>query len=93
MFQVKVFNAKGDLKEIIPPEEVIRISNEAFAAKSGVHKSRMKDKKYTCIACKSVFTSNGTRGAKYCETCRPKAYKQKRKEYSQNKNEKNTNIP
>jgi len=71
MFEVKVFDGCGNLKEVISSEEVSRRYDEAFF--KGLN--RLTIKTYVCVECKINFESRSSRGAKYCKDCRKSVYK------------------
>ena len=78
VFQVKVFDEQGNLKEIICADEVLRRSDEVFLNRGKIS-NRLKMKSYICVECKIKFESNSSRGAKYCKDCRTKVYKIRKK--------------
>jgi len=78
MFEVKVFDGRGNLKEVVSSEEVSRRCEEAFFKGPGTLE-RLTFKTYVCVECKISFESNSSRGANYCKDCRPKAYRRSRK--------------
>jgi len=73
MFEVKVFDGCGNLKEVISSEEVSRRYDDAFFKRGPF--TPMTVKTYVCVECKINFESKSTRGAKYCKDCRKKVYK------------------
>jgi len=77
VFQVKVFDGQGNLKEVISSEEVSRRYDESFL-KGGTY-GRLKIKTYVCVECKTNFESRSSRGAKYCKDCRTNVYKIRKK--------------
>jgi len=74
MFEVRVFDGRGNLKEVISSEEVSRRYDDAFFKGPGTLK-RLTIKTYVCVECKINFESNSSRGAKYCKECRKSIYK------------------
>lgn len=74
MFEVRVFDGRGNLKEVISPEEVSRRYDETFY-QGGQTFVRLTVKTYVCVECKINFQSRSSRGAKYCKECRKKVYK------------------
>jgi len=79
MREVKIFDAKGKLKKIIPKNKVIAKSYEKFKKYNGYVRRVMKFTKYFCAECRVEFESNSTRGATYCKKCRAGAYKRSRR--------------
>lgn len=78
MFEIKVFDGRGNLKEVISPEEVSRRHDEAFF-KVGATFVRLTVKTYVCVECKVNFESNSSRGAKYCKDCRNIVYRNRKR--------------
>ena len=84
MYEIKVFDAKGDLLKVISKAEAIARNDELIKNPPSPYKARLTMKGYTCSKCRKGFESNSTNGATYCLKCRPEAYKlikrRKRKE-------------
>jgi len=78
MFEVKVFDGRGNLKEIISPEEVSRRYDETFF-RVGKDFVRLIVKTYVCVECKINFQSRSSHGAKYCKDCRKSVYKNRKR--------------
>jgi len=78
MFEVKVFDKHGNLKNVISSEEVSRKYDEAFS-QGGTTFTRLIVKTYVCVECKINFESKSSRGAKYCKDCRKIVYKNRKR--------------
>lgn len=91
MREVKIFDAKGNLKKIIPKKKVIATSYAKLKKYQGHMRRVVKFKKYFCAECKVEFKSNSTKGATYCKKCRAGAYKRSRRK-SREKEKRNENL-
>jgi len=79
MFEVKVFDGQGKLKEVISSKEVSRRYDETFFKSQKSLSRGLTFKKYKCVECKTPFESNSSRGAKYCKDCRKGVYKSRKR--------------
>ena len=78
MFEVRVFDGRGNLKEVITSEDVSRRYDETFYQGEQTF-ARLTVKTYVCVECKVNFESRSSRGDKYCKDCRKIVYRNRKR--------------